>query len=612
MQRRMSPPKFEPLSESSLRPAVGFSFVQEEQEEDTTNEGEEEEEAGANESTDESFDGKRNDDDDDYGFSDFDDRDEPASATPRDLLYVIRNASRDKTPEPAKPQVKIPPLKMPSPQHSSVRLEWLERTPELSAMSSPDTHHQHLSPNLMPLSLDPSVQVLSPAEKDAMGRRLFSFEKSITSGDASPSVLEHLQGGSTTVDTTSDRIDNFSDRTDGYGDGDGDNDGDDTSDDGFALVRTRERTGALQRQAELEMSKMRYRVALYIQMQLCGCGTLRNWCDEPTRKTLHSMPVAISIFAQVLKAVAHVHQHNLVHRDIKPSNVFLSDTDGIKHNTDTGNSDNSSKNDESHKFCTTRKLHVRLGDFGLAKPVEFHEKRSGGVGTRMYAAPEQLEGHPATPESDMFSVGLLLAESLMPPFRTGMRRAEALIELRKNNLPQELLEDPSIPPELLDVVLELTSADAALRPDAQELLIRPTLASIFRSVEAYLSAVSNMELRAQLPAAFKGSQNSHVNIGTILPRRRRLKLSRRGSANDLQRELKRKGSRREALQVRKALEADSKNFLSMEVTRLRNELQLRDNLIAVLRQTVLRENEENERLKRLLREHNIDPSTGSD
>ena len=96
---------------------------------------------------------------------------------------------------------------------------------------------------------------------------------------------------------------------------------------------------------------------------------------------------AIEIAAQVLDALAHAHRMGIVHRDVKPSNVLLEDVDDIS---------------------------TRLLDFGLAQFDGADTLTAAGdvPGTLAYIAPERLAGAEATPESDVWSVGVMLWEAL--------------------------------------------------------------------------------------------------------------------------------------------------------------------------------------------------------
>ena len=114
---------------------------------------------------------------------------------------------------------------------------------------------------------------------------------------------------------------------------------------------------------------------------------------EPLEACLARGPVPLSEALQmtlgILAALEALHARGIVHRDLKPSNVFL---------TPHG---------------------VKLLDFGLARPLAEQLRSDMAltepgtiVGTPRYMSPEQWEGEPLGPPSDLFAVGALLFEML--------------------------------------------------------------------------------------------------------------------------------------------------------------------------------------------------------
>lgn len=96
-----------------------------------------------------------------------------------------------------------------------------------------------------------------------------------------------------------------------------------------------------------------------------------------------------NIFDQVVSAMEHAHDQTIFHRDLSPTNVLIF-RDGEK-----------------------QELFVKVSDFGLGKNwtqnSAFTHSAAADYGTRVYAAPEVLDGlKKATHQSDIFSLGKIL------------------------------------------------------------------------------------------------------------------------------------------------------------------------------------------------------------
>ncbi|NWT63954.1 E2AK1 kinase, partial [Prunella himalayana] len=208
--------------------------------------------------------------------------------------------------------------------------------------------------------------------------------------------------------------------------------------------------------------EVEYHLMLHIQMQLCEIS-LWDWIaernkrfnkrSEDTSSPYHLVDVrwTMKIFQEVVEGVCYIHSMGVMHRDIKPRNIFL-------HGSD-------------HQ--------VKIGDFGLAckdllwddADQRFQTEQinglthTSGVGTCLYASPEQLQGSHYDFKSDMYSMGVILLE-LFQPFGTEMERTEVLTRLRTGQIPHTFYKKW---PTQAKYVKLLTSARATERPSAAQL-----------------------------------------------------------------------------------------------------------------------------------------------
>jgi hypothetical protein len=176
---------------------------------------------------------------------------------------------------------------------------------------------------------------------------------------------------------------------------------------------------------------------VYIAYEYVAGRTVR----EAMRADAVSDEDAVEIAAQVLDALAHAHRAGIVHRDVKPSNVLLEDREGVA---------------------------VRLLDFGLAQFDGADTLTAVGdvPGTLAYIAPERLAGAEATPESDVWAVGVLLWESLAgrhPFWGVPLQEVARAIEA---GAPPLASERRDLPRRLVSAVDTALSLDPASRPRA--------------------------------------------------------------------------------------------------------------------------------------------------
>jgi serine/threonine-protein kinase len=184
----------------------------------------------------------------------------------------------------------------------------------------------------------------------------------------------------------------------------------------------------------------------------------RNLRDYVARKGPPEVPLALSIMRQVGAALQRAGELGLVHRDIKPENILL-----------------------------TRKGEVKVADFGLSLPrlpgqPGPHLTQSGvTMGTPLYMSPEQVEGKPLDPRSDIYSFGVTCYHMLcgQPPFRGQTPFEVALQHVRSEPEPLASLR-PDLPPELCAAVGKMM----AKSPDDRYQTCGELLADLARLREA--------------------------------------------------------------------------------------------------------------------------------
>ncbi|XP_037133735.1 eukaryotic translation initiation factor 2-alpha kinase 1 isoform X1 [Syngnathus acus] len=206
--------------------------------------------------------------------------------------------------------------------------------------------------------------------------------------------------------------------------------------------------------------EVRLHLMLYIQMQLCE-RSLKDWMTErnskPKEEQISRCPYGcvnaentFSLLRKILEGVEYIHTSGIIHRDLKPRNIFLNGHD----------------------------CHVRIGDFGLAcsglilnnpesviSPTD-DSPHTTGVGTFVYAAPEQLRSSHYDSKSDMYSIGVLALE-LFQPFGTEMERVRTLGDLREGKISESFSNRW---PVLANYISKLTSIEPGTRPTASQLL----------------------------------------------------------------------------------------------------------------------------------------------
>ena len=172
----------------------------------------------------------------------------------------------------------------------------------------------------------------------------------------------------------------------------------------------------------------------FLVMELIEGGTLRELLAERGPMPPHAV---VAVLRPVLGGLAAAHRAGLVHRDVKPENVLISDDGDVK-----------------------------IADFGLVRAVAAAGITSANVilGTAAYLSPEQVREGNASPQSDVYSTGIVTYELLTGrvPF-VGDSALSIAYQRLDNDVPPANAVIGGVPAQFDEFVARATARDPADR-----------------------------------------------------------------------------------------------------------------------------------------------------
>ncbi len=152
---------------------------------------------------------------------------------------------------------------------------------------------------------------------------------------------------------------------------------------------------------------------------------------------------AVRWMIDILDALGRLHQEGIIHRDLKPENIMVTH-EGV----------------------------VKLMDFGIARITtsETLTQEGATVGTVFYMSPEQVAGKKIGPQSDVFSIGVVLYQTLTAQHPFEGEHPMAVMYSITNTAPRPVADlARGIPAELQSIVAHALEKDPAARyADARE------------------------------------------------------------------------------------------------------------------------------------------------
>ena len=189
------------------------------------------------------------------------------------------------------------------------------------------------------------------------------------------------------------------------------------------------------------------------------------------------------IGSQIAQALSVAHRHDIIHRDIKPQNIMVQPDGNIK-----------------------------VMDFGIARAKNSHLTTDNSVlGTAHYVSPEQTQGKPLGPTTDIYSLGIVMYEAAtgVVPFDGDDAISVALKQVNEQPVPPSA-RNPRVDQALERIILKCMQKDPKNRFQTAE--------EVFKVLRDYLAGKMNEvnNATAQMPVMATNAV-SPLNSTTALP-----------------------------------------------------------------------------------------------
>ncbi len=149
----------------------------------------------------------------------------------------------------------------------------------------------------------------------------------------------------------------------------------------------------------------------YLESNYTEGGSLTHWAESQGGLDAVSVETRLRLVCEIAEALSAAHSIGILHKDIKPSNVLVwEDKSGVPHARLT---------DFGIGAITDKKLleDASMTVTGMDDETVSGSESAGRSGTRLYMAPEVLEGKPPTLQADVYALGVLLYQILAGDFR---------------------------------------------------------------------------------------------------------------------------------------------------------------------------------------------------